>query len=323
MMEHKNNRYSKNLVTHLEPLSVVSEAYKMARTNIEFSSIDQKLRSIVITSSNQTEGKSTTLANLAIAYAQIGRKVLLVDADMRRPSIHRLFGMPNRRGLTNALLNHDSWDSFINPSSTDGLDVMTSGPLPPNPAELLMSARMSELIDNAKQQYDLIMLDCAPVGVVTDAAILSTKVDATIFVVRSGYVDRNQLKRASSMLQKVNARILGYIMTGISKKSGESYHYYYTSAYTEDNSGKKNKRGRRREPAIDRSVPLQNRTEAVVPKSVTRPIATDPQRKSPYDQQIASPVDRNAERTDSSAHGVRRPIVGNAAAKDGIYSEDD
>lgn len=253
-MEYKGSRYHKSLVTHYDPLSIASEAFKIARTNIEFSSIDQKLKTIIITSSNQSEGKSTTLTNLAISYAQIGRRILLVDADMRRPSIHKLFGIANRRGLTNALLNHNELDSIVVQTKTAGLDVLTSGPIPPNPAELLMSDSMTTLIEQAKNSYDLIMFDCAPVGAVTDAAIMSTKTDAVLFVVKAGHTDRHQLKRAASLLHQVNARVLGYILTGISRKNNDSY-YYYAKSYSEGSEGRKGKYGMK--SAAERTATMQ------------------------------------------------------------------
>lgn len=254
-MEHKGSRYHKSLVTHYDPLSIASEAFKIARTNIEFSSIDHKLKTIVITSSNQSEGKTTTLANLAISYAQIGRRVLLVDADMRRPSIHKLFGVANRRGLTNALLNHNDLESIVVQTKTPGLDILTSGPIPPNPAELLMSESMTTLIEQAKSSYDLIMFDCAPVGAVTDAAIMSTKTDAVVFVVKAGHTDRHQLKRSALLLHQVNARILGYILTGVSRKNNDSY-YYYAKAYVE-NSDNRRKGKRNMKSSADRTAALQ------------------------------------------------------------------
>jgi capsular exopolysaccharide synthesis family protein len=225
-MEH-SNFYDADLVTHLDPLSLISEAFKIARTNIEFSSIDTALRTVAITSSNQSEGKTITICNLAIAYAQIGRKVLLIDADLRRPTIHKLFGLSNRRGLTNVLISGQPYAEYVQPTLTENLAVLTSGPVPPNPAELLMSISLARLLDRMKQDFDLILFDCPPIGAVTDAAIIATKVDGMIYVVRAGKVDRKQLQRASNLLKQVKARVLGYVLNGISPDTDDYYRYYY------------------------------------------------------------------------------------------------
>jgi capsular exopolysaccharide synthesis family protein len=306
------------LITHFAPLSVVSEAYKMARTNIEFSAIDTKVHSLVVTSSNQSEGKSATVANIAITYAQAGRKVLLVDSDMRRPSIHKLFGISNRHGLTNALLHQDSWEIFVNISLTENLDIITSGPLPPNPAELLMSERMGDFIEKARSRYDMVLFDCAPVGAVTDAAILSTKVDATVFVVRSNHVDRNQLKRATAMLQKVNAKVLGYILTGITKKTEDNFNYYYNNEYYYEN----NKKHR-----------INNNEYFNIDKSIKIPVSNkkvSDSRNSPFSENM-SLSDLNVSKIDSakitdeddSTQHIRIRNINIGSVNSGIVSEDD
>lgn len=311
-MEHKGSRYNRSLVTYYDPLSIASEAFKIARTNIEFSSIDHKLKTIVITSSNQSEGKSTTLANLAISYAQIGRKILLVDADMRRPSIHKMFGIANRRGLTNALLNHNDLESIVIPTKTPGLDILTSGPIPPNPAELLMSESMTNLIEQAKLSYDLIMFDCAPVGAVTDAAIMSTKTDAVLFVVKAGHTDRHQLKRSASLLHQVNARVLGYILTGVSKKNNESY-YYYAKSYTETNDGRKGRQGMK--TAAERTAVMQQ-----YENQNFNPSNYSTQTESSGEMNESS-IRKVSSRNDEIESMLRRPPINDS--NQGIFSEDD
>ncbi len=227
-------QYSHDLVTHHDQLSAVSEAFKIARTNIEFSSIDSRIRSLMVTSSTQTEGKTVTLSNLAITYAQMGRKVLLVDADLRRPAVHRYFGYANRRGLTNVLIGAGHFSEYILPTLTENLSILPAGPIPPNPADLLMSQTFADLIDELEKEFDLILIDCPPVGAVTDAAIVSTKVDATIFVVRAGQTNKNMLKRATALLEQVNARVLGFVMNGVSEESDDYYYYYYQYYYQAD-----------------------------------------------------------------------------------------
>lgn len=226
-MDKRTGHYSEELVTHYDPLSSISEAFKIVRTNIEFSSIDKKLQTIAITSTDQGEGKSSVVANLALSFAQIGRRVLLVDADMRRPMIHKFFSLSNRRGLTNALISIESYKDYIQPSMTQNLSILTAGPIPPNPAELLMSNHMTLFLEYVRADYDLIVFDCPPVGVVTDAAILSTKVDGTVYVVRSKQVDRRRLKRAVDLLAQVKAKVLGYVFTGIKPNTSDYYYYQY------------------------------------------------------------------------------------------------
>lgn len=237
-------QYSPELMTHHDQQSAVAEAFKITRTNVEFSSINSRPRSLMITSSSQGEGKTMVFSNLAITYAQMGRKVLLVDADLRRPAVHRYFGYVNRRGLTNVLIGAGHYSDFILPTLTENLSILPAGPIPPNSADLLMSQTMTDLIEELEQVYDLVLVDAAPVGVVTDAAILSTKVGATMFVVRSGMTNKKQLRRAVDLLEQVNARVLGYVMTGIDSES-EDYSYYYYQEYQAEPTGKDEKRKQR------------------------------------------------------------------------------
>ncbi|MGI6298239.1 MAG: CpsD/CapB family tyrosine-protein kinase [Saccharofermentanales bacterium] len=274
-------QYSPELITHHDPLSAIAEAFKITRTNIEFSSINSNTRSLMITSSSQGEGKTSIFSNLAIAYAQMGRKVLLVDADLRRPSVHRYFGYINRRGLTNVLIGAGHYSEFILPTLTENLSILPAGPIPPNPADLLMSQTMTDLLEELEQVYDLVLIDTAPVGLVTDAAILSTKVGGTIFVVRSGVTNKKMLKRAVAMLEQVNARVLGYIMTGIDVES-EDYTYYYMEYKSEQMNEIPNSRGnraadrrRRKRPANVvispefKAAPLVRRSNMPPPINVT------------------------------------------------------
>lgn len=237
-------QYSPELMTHHDQQSAVAEAFKITRTNVEFSSINSRPRSLMITSSSQGEGKTMVFSNLAITYAQMGRKVLLVDADLRRPAVHCYFGYVNRRGLTNVLIGAGHYSDFILPTLTENLSILPAGPIPPNSADLLMSQTMTDLIEELEQVYDLVLVDAAPVGVVTDAAILSTKVGATMFVVRSGMTNKKQLRRAVDLLEQVNARVLGYVMTGIESES-EDYSYYYYQEYQAEPTGKDEKRKQR------------------------------------------------------------------------------
>jgi len=230
-MEKSHIQIDPDLLVHHDPLSKIAEAYKIARTNVEFTMLDKKLKTITVTSSQQGEGKTITLSNLAISYAQAGRRILLIDADLRRPSVHRRFGLPNRQGLTTAIVRGSDPEAFIQDSKIPNLFIMTSGPIPPNPAEMLMSETMWRLIETLKSHYDMIFIDASPVGVVTDAAIVATKVDGVIFVVRAGEIKKAQLTRATDLLKKVNAHILGFILNGASRQTDDYYAYYYNAYY--------------------------------------------------------------------------------------------
>lgn len=233
-----------SLIAHSQPKSPIAEAYRVLRTNIQYSSIDNPLKTMVITSSGPGEGKSTTGANLAITFVQSGNKVLLLDADLRKPKIHKIFGLDNTYGLTNILVKKDEYYNYIKKGPIEGLDIITCGAMPPNPSELLGSKQMKQLMHKFREDYDIVILDAPPVGTVTDAALLSTIVDGTILVASSGVVEIDNLKRAKELLLKVNANIIGVVMNKLSKNSkGGSYYYYY---YSDDNkaapSKKKNKR---------------------------------------------------------------------------------
>ena len=228
---HTHIQFDPDLVAHHDPLSKIAEAYKIARTNVEFAMLDKKLKTIAVTSAQQSEGKTVTIANLAISYAQAGRRILLVDADLRRPSIHRRFGLSNRQGLTTAIVRGAQPQAFVQDSKIPNLSILTSGPIPPNPAEMLMSETLWRLIDELKPHYDMIFFDASPVGVVTDAAIIATRVDGTIFVIRAGEIKKAQLTRATDLLKKVNAHVLGFILNGASKQTDDYYNYYYYNTY--------------------------------------------------------------------------------------------
>ncbi len=205
---------SLNIITHTNRKSPISEAYRTLRTNIQFSSIDKKVKTIVVTSANMSEGKSTTITNLAETFAQAGNRVIVVDADLRRPRVHQLFNLENQQGLTNVLAGQIELKQAIASACSD-VHVMTSGPVPPNPSELLGSEKMKELVRILSEHYDIVLFDTPPVNAVTDAAILSTVVDGVILAVASGKTDIEGGKRAMKSLQAVNANLLGAVMTMI------------------------------------------------------------------------------------------------------------
>ncbi len=200
------------LITLADARSPQAEAYRSLRTNLEFSSLDHPLRTLLVTSPAPDEGKSTTLANLGIIQAQAGKRVVLLDGDLRRPRLHDLFGLGNNTGVTTAILNPEAPLPLQN-TTVPNLRVMTSGPLPPNPADLLASARMKALLDQLVAEADLVLLDAPPVIVVTDAVVLATRVDGVLLVVSAGQTRREQAQRARDLLAKVNARLIGAVLT--------------------------------------------------------------------------------------------------------------
>jgi len=216
----------KDLITISDPRSPIGEAYRTLRTNLDFASLDQALKSIVVTSAGVGEGKSTTLANLAVVSAQAGRKVILVDADLRRPTLHQLFDLSNEVGLTTMVLDESTLASPpIHETGIEGLSVLTSGPLPPNPAELMGSRRMTEVIVALAEWADQIFFDTPPVVAVTDAAVLATKADGVLLVVSAGKTRREYARTAVQRLEQVNARLVGTVLTNV--QAGGSFSGYY------------------------------------------------------------------------------------------------
>ncbi len=198
------------------------------------------LKVLLITSSGPAEGKSITAANLAITMAQSSQKVLLVDCDLRKPVVHRAFSLMNSKGLTNILVEGVACESLVNMTFVDNLEVITSGPKPPNPSELLGSIRMRTLVDKFKESYDTVIIDSPPALPVTDAAVLSKLVDGVIIVAEYGQTTFESITQTKSMFDKVNARLLGVVLNRVPANHREYYYYYYQ----EDKAGSA-KNGRR------------------------------------------------------------------------------
>lgn len=209
------------------PKSVVAEQFRTIRTNIQFSVIDNELDTLSVTSATAESGKTTLSLNLAASFASEGTKVLLVSTDMRKPTLHKVFKVPNTQGMTNLLTNREfTLEDVVQSSYVPNLDYVTSGPVPPNPAELLNSRRMDDLIREMKNQYELVIFDTPPLLAVTDPQIMASKVDGTIVVVPQGEVKKNELEDAAELLEKVNANVLGTVMNKVTADS-DSYYYYY------------------------------------------------------------------------------------------------
>lgn len=227
--DKKNSTATKpvNLIMLLNPNSPISEQYRTVRTNLQFAVAgDQPLRSMAVVSSGPGEGKSTSSANLAVVFAQAGRRVLLVDADMRKATVHKTFGLSNEAGLSNLVSGQQSASSVIQPSGVDNLSVMTAGPTPPNPAELLNSHRMNVVIEELYQMFDLIVFDLPPVMTVADGLIMASKTDGTVVVIREGVTRKDSIIEAKNRLIQAKARILGVIYNGVEQMNESSYYYY-------------------------------------------------------------------------------------------------
>ncbi len=217
---------SRKLVTALDPKSPISEQYRTIRTNIQYSSIDKEIRAIMVTSSGPAEGKSTTAANLAVTFSQLGKKVLLVDADLRKPTVHHTFGVNNLFGFTTVLTKQKTLDKTILETEEQDLYILTSGPIPPNPAELLSSKSMEQFIEDAKSQFEYIIFDTPPLLAVADPQILANQVDASILVVFSEKTEIDQAKKSKELLENAQSKLLGVVLNHKEVQNGDYYYYY-------------------------------------------------------------------------------------------------
>lgn len=223
--QSKNSKI-RHLITKLNPKSPVSEQFRTIRTNLQFASVDNELKTVMVTSSGPSEGKSSSTANLAVVYAQQGKKVLLVDADLRKPTAHYTFRLDNLTGLSNILVGDTSIQQAISETDVENLDVISCGPIPPNPSELLGSKKMENFIKEAGLSYDMILFDTPPVLAVTDAQILANICDGSLLVVRSKQTEYEPGQKAVEVLQSAKAKMLGTILNDVEKKKANYYYYY-------------------------------------------------------------------------------------------------
>ncbi len=240
----KDTGGARQLIAWLRTKAPESEAYRTLRTNIQFSSVDKPVKTLMVTSSSPGEGKSTTTANLAVVMAQTGQKVIIVDTDLRRPVQHKVFGVPNNTGLTTALLTGDASmvSSYLQPTEIENLFVLTSGPIPPNPSELLGSHRMKTLVEALSGVADLVIFDSPPVLAVTDAVVLGRQVDGVLLVADAGRTREQALLTASGELQKTGANTLGVALNRLDTRRGGYYYYYYY--YSDDENGQRRRSSR-------------------------------------------------------------------------------
>ncbi|MDQ8057101.1 CpsD/CapB family tyrosine-protein kinase [Bacillus velezensis] len=227
MLTRKKDKLGKRSVIAMsEPKSINSEQYRTIRTNIEFSSVDTEVKSLLITSAGPEEGKSTTAANLAVVFAQQGKKVLLIDADLRKPTVHFTFKLDNGTGLTSLLLKQMPFQKAVLPADEANLDILTSGPIPPNPAELLSTGAMKDLLSEAAAVYDKVILDTPPVLAVADTKILGSYTDGAIMVISSGKTDKEKAAKAKEALDYCPCKLLGAVMNEKKQTKHSDYAYY-------------------------------------------------------------------------------------------------
>ena len=215
----------KAIISYNDPKSVISEQYRAIRTNIEYSNVDQNTKTILVTSSDKNEGKTTTVSNLAVSFANLNKKVLLIDCDLRNASIHKMFRLNNIYGLTDILAKNRAADKCIQETELENLYVLTAGAIPPNPAEILSSEKMKNLIEDLKNIYDYIFIDTPPIGLVTEAGVLSSFIDGVVLVVKSESIEKKYLEETKKKLDAVDARILGAILNSY-KSEQKDYDYY-------------------------------------------------------------------------------------------------
>jgi capsular exopolysaccharide synthesis family protein len=216
----------RKLITKTNPKSPISEQYKTIRTNINFSSVDKEIRSLMVTSGGPGEGKSTTAANLAVVFAQEGKKVLLVDADMRKPTAQYTFGLNNTFGLTTVLTRQKELTEVTNATDVPNMEVLPCGPIPPNPTELLSSRAMTNFFEEAYRNYSMVIFDTPPVLAVSDGQVLANQCDGTILVISSGTTEIETAQKSKELLDSAKAKLLGVVLNNRELRETNYYYYY-------------------------------------------------------------------------------------------------
>lgn len=220
-----------DIITVKNPKAPIAEAYRTLRTNIQFSSFDKKIQTIMVTSSGPGEGKSTTTSNLAVVMAEGGAKTILIDCDQRKPRQHKVFLTTNKVGVSDLLVNKVSFEEAVQKTAVENLDLLTAGTIPPNPAELLASKKMQSFVESLREKYDYIIIDTPPIIAVTDAQLIASYVDGCILVIASAQAEREAAIKSKELLEKVKAKVLGVVLNKLELQEkgyyGYYYHYYY------------------------------------------------------------------------------------------------
>lgn len=228
------------LITYHRPKSPFAEAYRTLRTNLGFASVDHSYRSILVSSTSPQDGKSTTIANLAVTLAQAGKRVMLLDCDLRKPVLHHIFKVDNHQGVTNCLMHQVTIEEVAHEGVVENLTLVTSGPIPPNPAEMLGSERTRSLWPALLGKYDYVLIDAPPILAVADASILASQVDGVILVVRYAATRYDLAKKAKEQLLNANAHIIGVVLNQFKMEAKEyQYYYYYSRDSSSDTSSLK------------------------------------------------------------------------------------
>lgn len=239
----EGENYADKLIVARQPMSPIVEAFRVLRMNLQFSELDAPTQTLMVTSPNPLEGKSLTTSNLAVVLAQSGLRVIIVDADLRRPVVHRIFDLPNRQGLSNAALSgNDSIEAFIQTPKIENLRVLTSGPSLPNPAQFLSSERMKEIIAELKSIADIVVFDSPPCLPVADSTILGTEVDGTILVLAAGRTRTSDARQAADLLRRVHINLIGAVLNRQLSNLGQGSYYGYYNA-DEDQLQERHKSG--------------------------------------------------------------------------------
>ena len=229
-----------DIIALKDPKSPQTEAYRTIRTNIQFSSVDNNLKTLLVTSSEKGEGKTTTVCNLGVVFSQIEKRILIIDCDMRRPKIHQIFNISNTCGLSNYLTTDIAIETIIE-STKEGVDIITSGTIPPNPAELLNSSKFEKTLDRLRKEYDMVIIDSPPIGMVTDSGIISSKVDGTLFVIKSHSTDQRIAMQSMKLLRNGGANVIGTILSSVPADS-KGYYGYQQYGYDEEVIKKKKRK---------------------------------------------------------------------------------
>jgi capsular exopolysaccharide synthesis family protein len=233
---------NRDLVVHTHPKSSAAECCRTIRTNLMFMSADTPRKTLVVTSASPREGKTTVSLSLAISLAQSGKRVLLVDTDLRKPRIHRTFGKSSARGVTTVLVGEHSLEEAIQETEIPQLDTLAAGPIPPNPSELLHTAQFRDLVAHLARTYDQVIFDSPPLAAVTDAAIIAPQVDGAILVIHGRKTSRDALRSALRQLRDVHSHVIGGVLNDIDLSArqygyGQYYYYYHTEEYRADDPG--------------------------------------------------------------------------------------
>ena len=236
-LDDQTMKYGAPLIVQESPTSSAAEQFRAVRTNIKFSIIGNKDRTISITSADPSEGKSVFSSNLAATFAQQGEKTILIDADLRRPTVHKTFMISNQNGLSNLLTGSINLDEVIKKTDIDNLDVITSGPIPPNLAELIGSANFKKMLNELNEKYDWILIDTPPVNAATDASLIASDCYGTVLVVPQSIANKIDVNNAVEQLNRVHAKILGAVMNRVNIKESAGYGGYYGGYYGADNKG--------------------------------------------------------------------------------------